>query len=98
MNMETEKKNISDSELLEIFNSALDGTPLQYSSNLNPFTMFKLGYMAGQTHEGIVLPGNDYIKAHAPYFGKSCNKYWFEGAKWMKDKIGESGCNDTKVK
>lgn len=75
---------LTEKEITDIFFKSLEGTPQQYSSNLNPLDMFKRGYMEGQKAKGILLPSNEDIKAHSPYYGKSCNKHWFEGALWLK--------------
>lgn len=77
-------KVLTNDELLQLFHKSLEGTPLEYSSNLNPFDMFKYGFAAAQKTDGIILPSNEDIKAHSPYYGKSCNKHWFEGALFLK--------------
>ena len=82
------KTIINDKELQEMFNNSLSEKD-RYSSNLNPFEMFKIGYAKGQITNGIIVPNDYHIKANAPYYGKSCNKYWFEGAKWAIEQVIE---------
>lgn len=85
---EEEQSIINDNKLQEIFNNSLTEKD-KYSSNLNPFEIFKIGYVKGQVAKGIVVPNDYHIKANTPYYGKSCNKYWFEGAKWAIQQIIE---------